>query len=264
MSRPTLNRFAQTSSVLSLRETVQGEARKAEGERAGWEKKHAAALRMLDDYIAGLGPEDQRLYTLEQLNIASHGNRHSFEPGEQQKRILGIIGTSEAPPPPSATLDELVMAGVTDHLEHVRKTAANAGELAQKLEATQEKLDGERNKRAAVEAVVEEARIEAEASAEELRQAQERNEYLEQVLGNGEVARRRERTKQRRTKVEGETGIYTVPSEGGEVFEIGWSDAEGKKRWRILSPDASIVEARELRAELSGKPHKEAREPVAA
>lgn len=262
--KTTLNMALATSTFPeALRAYIRDKADKAPstlgkgigGSSVPWIRNHVAALADLDNYLSGLGPEDQRLVALAAL-AELLGHRGEFRPSHYQESLLARLATSLPPPSPGTTLDELLAAGLLDLGEALRRRAVAAEKAVEEAEAEAERLAAELEKRAGVEEALEEARGEIASLNDEVSehegQKAELQKYVD-ALAAGEAEKPATAKKPRRTKVEGEVGVYYYETAEGRVYEIGFPDNAGKTRWKRVGPD--LQEAIELRAELAGKPY---------
>ena len=223
---------------------------------AAGERAQIAALFSLADYLSGIDAFDPRMVALSDVNaeFAERRNEGSegfdrFTPSDRQMRLLARIATNGPPPAPAQTVAELIAAGVRDLAETVRENTAQLRQQAQRAKREVETAQAEAARKGTDAAELEAARSEVEALREEVEEAEETIAELRAYLGKDEPP-----APTRRTKIDGETGIYEAATADGEtVLEINFQDAEGKTRWRRL-PGASLEEARKLRAQLAGKP----------
>lgn len=226
-------------------------ARQVEAERF---QRQSAALDTLASFIGEQEVGDPRIFLLAEVAAAQPGEKgwihhKSFNPTRSQSRIFYGLGLG-APVAPETAFIQLVSAGLADTLRS--HTAAH-----QQLEA--ERTDAEVARKAAEAKVAPLAEVEAERDrlSRQLEAAGQQTAKLQRRAADleGFVVAAGDSGDPRRVKVEGETGIYQAPSrEHGLIYEIGFSNDEGEQRWKRLGPDASIEDARQLRARLAGQP----------
>jgi hypothetical protein len=104
------------------------------------------ALERLQGLVRRLPDGDTRFHSLEQIQVALHGNTDApWRPGEEQERVLALVG--DVPPPPEeAVFNELVSAGIEDVARHqgsrylkLHTEYKEAGRAATRLEGAQER-----------------------------------------------------------------------------------------------------------------------------
>ena len=251
--------FARVDFPRSLREFIYA---KADRQAAAFgrsssanEKRQIAALRGLADHLAGVDLYDARMVALCDVNAEFAERRGEgsdgfdiFRPSDLQMRLLAYLGGTLPPPPPEQTVGELVAAGVRDLAQTLREHGAELHGKAQAAQREVETAQAEAARKGTDAAELEAARSEVEALREELAEAEETIEELRAYLGKPEPP-----APTRRTKIDGETGIYEADTATGPVLEINFADDQGKTRWRRL-PGASVEQARRIREELSGEP----------
>lgn len=225
-------------------------------------RSHIGALKGFLAYLGDFGPPttDPRSWAL-WLQSGYFGTREQFELGPKQAELLARLGLTRDPLPlPDETYTELIAAGVFDLGEH----------LQEKLSALrQENRELESRATAGDKAVVE-----LETARRELAEERERNDGLNgevvelrgtvaymREMGLSEKAPARQDRGPRRTKVDGETGIYFNNYTEGRPYEVTWKDATGTLKYETLGHD--LEEARRVRAEKLEEVKRE-REAVAA
>ena len=257
MTLPSL--YARAPFPASLRDAIQAKADRQEAafgpSSAAIEKRQIAALRAVADFLAGADLYDRHMVILgdvsgELAELRGEGaeGRDRFTPTEMQDQLLSWLGSAIAPPPPERTVEELCAAGVRDLANALREKGGEFRAEVHAAEAEATKARAEAAQMAANAAELPAARSEAEGLREELAEAEETIAEFRGFLGKPAPA-----PAARRIKVEGEAGVYEAETADGPVLEINFPDDQGKTRWRRL-PGASLEQARELRAELAGKP----------
>lgn len=263
---PTLKmRLTDGAFVEGLRAYVQTKADGAGGLAEGnvaWVRNHVAALREFDNFLAGLPPDDQRLVALDCIAKKRtppkrfESWRRPFSPTEKQEVLFARLGTSESPPRPSLTFDELLAAAVVDLIEEARRDETRTSGALADAEARVAELSDALDGHARQGAELEEGRAEIGSLKEEIKELERDVEELRTYVAAGvgkEPAQAEPEKPPRRTKVDGETGVYFRDSTEGRVYEIGFPDDTGKQRWKAVGPD--LQEAIDLRQELAGKPY---------
>lgn len=216
-------------------------------------KRHAAALGALDSHLEALDPEDQRLRALA-LIAEARRERETFTPGKQQKVLLQVVGESGPPPPADDVLNELVVCGLSDLIDFLAEKAQQEISAARAVETDiEENREAEEQLRAAEHQEQLSSAIgraeDLEAECEELR---EQLEFLQGFLKSNGVEPK-PKAKTRRTKVEGETGVYWSDTTAGRMYEINFTGPDGKTKWKTIGPDLEeAIEARKALTE-SGK-----------
>ncbi len=187
------------------------------------------------------------------------GNTDTWEPGSLQSDLLGRLGTQGPAPQADTTLNELVAAGVSDLAEHAAGVQAKAFSQRDTALAESDQLREQAERVPQLVEQLEEAQAQVNSLTSDNQELEGKVAYLrEHFQAKVEATPSK---KARRTKVEGEKGVYFNDTSEGRVYEIGYPDDEGKQRWKTVGPD--LEEAIALRRELAGKPF-EAKEPVPA
>lgn len=218
-----------------------------------------AALNALADYIASVPAEDPRLFQLAQVarslpGVEAWRQGEQFEPTVTQSKMLYALG-SRGPTnaiAPEDTFSELVSAGIADMAALHRAGYAEAEENRKAAVKRAEEAEAKVAPLAQAEADLAAERAKAERLQGHVDRLQTQVADLEGFIG-GEGG-----SKPRRVHVGGgaeNVGIYRAVVDGAPVLEVGYPDSEGKQRWKRLAPDASIEQARRLRARLAGQPH---------
>jgi hypothetical protein len=226
--------------------------------------RQVAALRGLAELIGATSSEDQHMVILHATAKAT--GRYSdakakFEPSPRQKTLLARIGQLQDTPSASVSLEELCSGGVADWVDlqgqRNSETSARLQEAAEQireLEARVADLDEKAKGRADAERKL--------ASAEHERDhANKLVDELRERLGAREPDEKPD--KPRRVSLQKETGdprhigIYFSEIDGERIYEIGYADEDGRRRWKTIGPD--LEEAIALRRELT-----EQKEEVAA
>jgi hypothetical protein len=218
-------------------------------------EQRTGALTALRNHLSQVEIEDARLFQLAEVarsapGVSGWAHRQDFQPSVTQRQILGALGRGGEVKDLDRVIGLMISGGVADVLRaHAERYAdmerriseANAGrreaeQKAEPLAQTQADLATAQRRI---------ANLEDEVALRE-RQLSDAQAF---VTGPGSE-------RPRRVHVTGETGIYTTVVDGETRYEIGYSDAEGKQRWRRLGPDESVEEARQLRRRLAGQSHK--------
>lgn len=217
-------------------------------------EQRTQALTALANHLSQIEIADARLFQLSEVARSAPGasgwaHRQDFQPSVTQRQILGALGRGGEVKDLDRVVGLMISGGVADVLR------AHAERYAD-----MERRTSEANA----------ARREAEQKAEPLPQAQADLATAQRRIANleDEVALRERQLsdaqafltgpgsdRPRRVHVTGETGIYTTLVDGETRFEVGYSDDQGKTRWKRLGPDSSIEDARQLRRRLAKQPH---------
>jgi hypothetical protein len=225
---------------------------------ASWTiENRVAALHALADYIASVPTEDPRLFQAAQVAQSIPGvrwaGREPFEPTVTQSYILFSLGDAARRGntlAPEQTFSDLLSAGIAD-IGALHRT--HAAEFERKCRAATKRAEEAEAKVAPHE------QLEADlvAASEKSATLQAEIDRVQKQLADLEGFTR---SNPRRVHVGGgeeNKGIYRSELNGTPVFEIGFTDAEGRQRWRRLDPDASVEDARGLRKRLAGQPYRD-------
>lgn len=255
-------RLGGSEFITGLRSHIQAKADNAPqvlGDGA-WVRQHVAALRDFDNFLAGLAPDDPRLIILdcvaeERTPRPRFAHEFRFEPTEHQQLLLARLGNSGPPPPPSMTLEELAASAVKDFAEERRAALYAAQAASRAAEERTTALEAELERRVGLDAELDEAQSKIVTLEGELEEQERQQEELRGYLSADGRAHSpsNDELKPRRTKVDGETGVYYRDTPDGRVYEIGFPDDKGKQRWKTVGP--RLADAVELRKELAGKPY---------
>jgi hypothetical protein len=257
-SNTTLGQWASVDIPVTAREYIRRQAEVAREALGKDGREHVAGLEALADYIAGCSPQDPRMWTLA-IIAAIYGDRDRFHGGGKMtgELLSRLAGEWEvAAPHQDVTLSELIGAQVSDLIEHL---GSRVGEAVKAAELAQNEVRELREQAAlglAADAELKELRELVNVLTAEKGEVEHKLEYVRAHYGPQAEAEERARKKAaRRRRVEGEglTGIYVVDTPDGEVYEIGFHDADKRQRWKRVGPD--LEEAIELRKELAGKPY---------
>jgi hypothetical protein len=246
-SPTTLGQWSSPDMAITAREHVRRKADVAREALGRDGAEHVAALEALGDYIAGCGPQDPRLWTLS-LIAGCYGDRDRFHAGKMADELLSRLGNwrEGAAPHLEVTLSELIGAEVSDLIEHLAGAASEATKAREIAENESRELKDQAAAGEAAQGELLELRRRVEELEELNAELEQKADYLRAHYG---TEKKEKRT--RRTKVEGETGIYYNELATGRPFEIGWSE-NGKQRWETVGDD--LEQARELRqARIEGK-----------
>lgn len=216
-------------------------------------ERQGAALGSFADFIKGVPRDDPRIF---QLSLAPHfraGARawkadEPFEPSDRQLRILFALGQVRDQAGPEAVFLDFISAGIRDALVEHGELHGKMRQALGEAESARKTAEARADELAGVEAETDRLRGELEASRAEIAELAETRKTLEAFLAAGDSGSRRK-------ALADETGIYETLSGGRLGLEIGFADAEGKRRWRKLPAGASVEDARALRKQLAGQPH---------
>jgi hypothetical protein len=229
------------------------QARSALDQRDPGSVRHMQALASFGNHLGERGPDptDPRMWTLWQQQGVM-GGTDSFDLGEAQTNLLARLGAWGAAPDPETTLNELVAAGTEDVIALLQKQVGEANaERDAALEAAAQNEAGAA-KATVLEGKLAEAQERISGFAGELAEASAKVQYMSEMG----IPDNQQEKQPRRTRVDGETGIYFYDTAAGREYEAVWR-ADGKQMRAKAGPDLKAAIAR--RAELVG-----AAEPVAA
>jgi DNA repair exonuclease SbcCD ATPase subunit len=218
-------------------------------------RKHIAALHEFEQYVAGLGPADQRLIALQYLAKAHGAGTFSFKASYRQRVILSRLGTSVPPPEPSITFNELLAAAARDFHETREELEPRVAELEQSLEAAQKQIATEQANQATLSNRVTEAEEAQEEAEEEVRELETQIEALRLHLDSETAGSGKAEGKSEREPVEGHPGIYHRPASGIFTFHTQRKPDTGKPGWVSVE---TLEEALTLRDELKEQGNREA------
>jgi hypothetical protein len=269
MDKLTLHLTLQSTAFReALRRSIEEKAeRTQEAVNSIIGRRQAATLRSLAELVGTTSHEDQHMVILYEVAKATGryaDARPEFTPSPRQPTLLSRIGQTQDTPTAAASLVELATGGVADWVEQQRQKASETTEALNRAAREIRDLEtrvADRNEIAERLGVAERALADSESERKKLSGSVEE---LRQRLGARETPEKAE--KPRRTNLMKQTGepahkgIYFNEGEEGRIYEIGFADDTGARRWKVIGPD--LQEAIALRAELDGKPTQ--REEVAA
>lgn len=217
-------------------------------------EQRTEALTALTNHISQIEIADARLFQLSEVARSAPGasgwaHRQDFQPSVTQRQILGALGRSGEVKDLDRVVGLLISGGVADvlraHAEHYADMARRTTEAVNARQAAEQRAEPLAQTQADLAtAQARIANLEDEVALRE-RQLSDAQAFL---AGPGS-------DRPRRVHVTGETGIYTGLVDGETRFEVGYSDDQGKQRWRTLKAGAGIEDARRMRARLAGQPH---------
>lgn len=243
-------RLSGQAFVNSLRSWVQEQARRIESATDGsaWARRQVATIQEFDRYLSTTGPENQQLVALSLLSGLQPGGRGEFKPTDKQVQLIARLGQYEGSPPPGTTLEEMVVAAALDAGEAVRAREMEVRRAEDEADVLRKDLEIERENHAISDTAAIDIERQRDTALADVADLTEQVETLRQMLGGGEPATPKPKRfrKERRTRVEGHTGVYEAAN--GD-YEINYQEG-GKTRWKVIGPD--LQAAIDERARLAG------------
>lgn len=208
-----------------------------------------ASLADLLALVSSADPNDPRLSALYELSEAlrMRGNKakvREFGLCLKQKQILANVGLNAPPPPPTSTLDELVLAGVEELIKLSESERRQSREFDQGKQELEKQLEAERAQRAEVEGQIGAEQGELENLRRENKELGERIDYLSLFVSgenNAEAPKEKPEPEekpekidtQRRFKTDCEGVTYRNRADGSVKFSV----LNNERKWEPIDGD---------------------------